>query len=57
MAAKTIDLTPTWEAAVRIYCAVLENPDAEESAKQAAREDLLNLGRWADNLKGEQNGS
>ena len=34
----TIDLTPTWGAAVRIYMAVLE--DGTEEGKIAAREDL-----------------
>ncbi len=37
----TIDLTPTWVAAIRIYMAVLE--DGTEEGKIAAREDLTEL--------------
>jgi hypothetical protein len=48
---ETIDLTPTWESAVLIYCAVLENPDAGLEAKHAAREDLLSLGRAMDKIR------
>jgi hypothetical protein len=40
---KTIKLAPTWPAAVRIYCAVLKEPKAAESAKQEAEADLLKL--------------
>ena len=40
---RTIELKPTWVAAARIYIACLENPDAPESAKQGAREELLRL--------------
>lgn len=50
---KTIDMTPTWEAAVRIYCAVLMNPDAEFSAHQAAQEELLRLARAVDERQAE----
>ncbi len=39
----TIDMTPSWTAAVRIYCAVLQNPDADPNAKWNAEKDLLNL--------------
>lgn len=45
---KRIDITPTWTAAMRIYIAVLENPKADESAKQAARDDLLELAAKVD---------
>lgn len=51
---KTIDMTPSWNAAVRIYIAVLENPDAAENAKQGAREDLLNLANAMDKIKAEK---
>ena len=45
---KTIDMTPTWEAAVRIYIMVLE--DGEEKGKEMAREELLRLARQYDEL-------
>ncbi len=47
-AIKTIDITPTWVAAVRIYMAVLE--DGTEEGKIAAREDLTELGERMDRL-------
>lgn len=43
-----IDLTPSWEAAARIYIAVLE--DGTEKGKQAAREELMRLARQYDQL-------
>ena len=51
---KTIDLTPTWESAVLIYCDVLENPDAGYEAKQSAREDILNLARAMDKIRSKR---
>ena len=45
---RTIDLTPSWEAAVRIYLMVLE--DGEEKGKEMAREELLRLARQYDDL-------
>lgn len=42
----TIDITPSWRAAVRIYMAVLEN--GSEEGKVAAREDLTELGALMD---------
>lgn len=50
---KTIDLTPTWETAVRIYCAVLQNSDANPSTKWDAEQELLKLGKWADQKMAE----
>ena len=47
---KTVNMTPTWEFAVKVYIAVLENPKAEEEAKQGARDDLLRLGRTMDRV-------
>ena len=52
---KTIDLNPGWETAVRIYCAVLQNPDAEPSTKWDAEQELLKLGKWADKKMTEKN--
>ena len=45
---KYIDMTPTWEQAVRIYLLVLE--EGEEKGKIAAREELLRLARQYDAL-------
>lgn len=45
---ETIDLTPNWQTAVRIYCAVLEN--GTEEGKQMAREDLQRLARIVDDM-------
>ena len=43
-----IDLTPTWVAAVTIYMAVLENPNASAQGKKAARDDILKLAATVD---------
>ena len=57
---KTIDMTPTWESAVKIYIAVLENDKASAESRKNAREDLIFLGKTIDQLnrvkKEEQNG-
>jgi hypothetical protein len=45
---KTIDMTPTWEQATRIYMMVLE--DGTEEGKVTAREELLRLARQYDAL-------
>ena len=45
---KHIDITPTWETAVRIYMMVLE--DGTEEGKVTAREELLRLARQYDAL-------
>ena len=45
---KSIDMTPTWETCVRIYCAVLRNPDASDKAVADAESELLRVGRIAD---------
>jgi hypothetical protein len=47
----TIDITPTWEACVRIYCAVLRNPEASQEAVISAESELLRLGKHVDNLQ------
>lgn len=45
----TIDCTPTWEFAARIYIAVLRNPDASFDALRAAEEEeLIRLARIVD---------
>ena len=54
MTTQTIDITPTWETAASIYCMVLENPDADASAKEDARADLIRLGQYVDRLQAER---
>lgn len=39
---------PTWEASVRIFMTVLENPDAREQGRQIARDELLRLAAVVD---------
>lgn len=46
---ETIDITPSWEACVKIYIAVLENENASFTGKREAREELLRLARIVDN--------
>lgn len=48
---KTIDLTPSWQACVRIYCAVLRNPQASQEAVKYAEEELMRLAAHVDNLQ------
>jgi hypothetical protein len=45
---RTIDITPSWETAVRIYIMVLE--DGTEEGKEMAREELMRLARNYDTL-------
>lgn len=45
---QTIDLTPTWETAVRIYMAVLRNPEASAEAVEGAKQEILRVARIAD---------
>lgn len=45
---ETIDLTPTWETCVKVYCAVLRNPDATPEAHDTAEAELLRLARHVD---------
>ncbi len=47
---KTIDLTPTWETAARIYIEVLENGETEEG-KQAARDEIMRMAKLLDDLR------
>ena len=55
MNGETLDLTPTWEACVRIYCAVLRNPDASAQALDSAESELLRLARHVDKQQAKQN--
>jgi hypothetical protein len=47
---KTIDVTPSWESAVRIYISVLENGNASYEGKKIAREDIIFLAKTIDQL-------
>ena len=47
---RTIDITPTWEHAVKIYIAVLENDRASVEGKQNARAELIYLAKTVDRL-------
>lgn len=50
---ETISLRPSWRTAVRIYIAVLRNPDATNMAHDAAEADLLRLAEIVDNMNRE----
>lgn len=52
----TIDVSPTWEAATRIYLMVLDNPDARPEARRAAQDDLLRLARCMDHIAADRRG-
>ena len=51
-------MTPTWEACVKIYIAVLENENASFTGKREARAELLRLAKIVDdqNTKAKENG-
>ena len=51
---ETIDITPTWETAVKIYIAVLENENASAESKHNARADLTYLAKVVDRLQAEK---
>ena len=46
-------MTPTWETAVKIYIAVLENNNASTEAKNNARAELIFLAKAVDRIKAE----
>ena len=50
---ETIDIAPTWEYAVKIYIAVLENDKASAEAKHNARAELTYLAKTMDRLQGQ----
>lgn len=43
-------MTPTWESAVRIYMAVLENNNASAESRKTAREEIVFLAKTVDRL-------
>jgi len=53
---KTIDITPTWETAVKIYIAVLENENASAESKHNARAELTYLAKVVDRVQAERKG-
>ncbi len=46
-------MTPTWETAVKIYIAVLENDKASFEGKRIAREELTKLAQIVDKKRKE----
>ena len=46
-----IDMTPTWEWAVKVHLMALENPNADESVKQGARDEIIRLARAFDQVQ------
>jgi len=51
---KKIDMTPTWEWAVKVHLMALENPNADESVKQGAREEIIRLARAFDQVQADR---
>ena len=51
---RTIDMTPTWAAAIKIYLYVLENPNAPPEARASARYEILRLARAFDQMNVER---
>lgn len=45
---QTIDCTPSWVFAAKVYIAVLENKKASAEAKKTAKLDLMNMAKVAD---------
>jgi hypothetical protein len=45
---RRVDLTPSWETAVQIYCAVLENPNASPEGRESARAEIVRLAQSVD---------
>ncbi len=43
-------MTPTWESAVKIYIAVLENKNASAEGRKIAREEIVFLAKTIDQL-------
>jgi hypothetical protein len=47
----TIDITPSWQGCVRIFCAVLRNPEASQEALNTAESELMRLAEHVDSLQ------
>ena len=52
--ARTIDITPKWEAMMRVMLAVIENPKSSADSKKALKEELIDLGRWVDSVNAKR---
>ena len=52
--AETIDITPKWEAMMRVMLAVIENPKSSADSKKALKEELIDLGRWVDSVNAKR---
>jgi hypothetical protein len=50
---KTVNLIPSWETAVQIYCAVLENPNASPEGRESARAEIFRLAQSVDAMREE----
>lgn len=50
----TIDISPTWETAARIYLAVLQNPKAPAATRRDAENEMLRLARAFDKLTAKE---
>ena len=50
---RRVDLTPSWETAVQIYCAVLENPNASPEGREIARPEIVRLAQSVDAMREE----
>ena len=50
---KYVDMTPTWEGAMRTYIYILENKGASERGKRIAKEELMRLARDVDRMNRE----
>ena len=55
MTTEPINLTPSWEFAVQVYLAVLDNPDASASGRMEAKEEIMRLARMVDAIKSNNN--
>lgn len=53
MATETVSLVPTWRAAVSICIMCLENENASDEGRRAAREELYRLADYVDNMNRE----
>lgn len=51
---KTIDLTPSWQAAVQIYTMVLRNPKAGADAVEIATSELMRLAKHVDDMQAKK---
>ena len=51
---KFIDITPKLEGMMKVIIAVLENPKASAESKKAMREELVDLGKWVDQVNEER---